>query len=61
MRNIKFQYISEKRKILNLHSCKEHSKKWCFRCLIITAGFPLEHFLWEKAPILKSVTKFLGL
>ena len=26
-----------------------------------TAAFPLEHWLWEKAPVLREVTAWLGL
>lgn len=46
---------------MTLHSCKAHGKTFCFRCLLVTIGFPIEHFIWEKAPILRNVTVMLGL
>lgn len=33
---------------------------WSF-WLGLTAGFPLEHLLWEKAPLFSDITKWLGL
>lgn len=44
-----------------LHKCKTHSRVWCMRCVGITLGFPLEHVLWEKAPVLSSITHLMGL
>lgn len=27
----------------------------------LTLGFPLEHLLWEKAPVFSTITRLLGL
>jgi hypothetical protein len=27
----------------------------------LTLGFPLEHLLWEKAPVFSAITRWLGL
>jgi hypothetical protein len=44
-----------------LHKCKLHGKKWCWRCVGITLGFPVEHLLWEKVPVFSAITQALGL
>ena len=41
--------------------CKNHSKRVCVWCITTTMSFPLEHLIWEKAPVLRSVTALLGL
>jgi len=41
--------------------CKEHGKRWCWSCFAFTAGFPIEHFIWEKLPVFRSITAYLGL
>lgn len=33
----------------------------CWRCWWFTISFPIEHFLWEKAPVLRGLTRALGL
>jgi hypothetical protein len=33
----------------------------CIRCLLFTAGFPVEHYIWERAPLFRTVTHALGL
>lgn len=43
-----------------IHSCKTHSRRWCVRCLLITIGFPVEHFIWERTPLI-VVAHLLGL
>lgn len=43
------------------HSCKKHGRHWCWKCLLFTASFPVEHALWEKAPIFRTITAWLGL
>jgi hypothetical protein len=40
--------------------CTKHGKI-CFRCVLFTLGFPVEHVIWEKAPVFSLVTKALGL
>lgn len=44
-----------------MYKCKKHGSRFCMLCLWATVSFPLEHFLWEKAPILSGITKALGL
>jgi hypothetical protein len=44
-----------------IHRCKTHGRKFCVRCVVFTLGFPVEHVLWEKFPVLSSVTHLLGL
>lgn len=43
------------------HRCKSHGKRVCIWCLVTTLSFPVEHFMWEKAPLLKTITAMLGL
>ena len=44
-----------------IHRCKTHGSRLCWFCLTQSMVFPVEHFLWEKAPILSGITKTLGL
>lgn len=39
------------------HKCR----RLCVWCLLQTVGFPIEHLMWEKAPLLSSLTHVLGL
>jgi hypothetical protein len=41
--------------------CKTHSRTLCTRCVWITLSFPIEHLIWERAPMFASVTHILGL
>ena len=41
--------------------CKTHAQRVCWRCVLFTAGFPVEHLLWEKVPIFAAITHALGL
>lgn len=41
--------------------CQEHGKRLCWFGFGTTFGFPLEHLLWEKAPVFSTVTHLLGL
>ena len=43
------------------HKCAAHGRNWCYRCVLITVTFPIEHLIWEKAPYLRMVTVWLGL
>lgn len=43
-----------------IHRCKEHGSRWCLRCFVFTAAFPVEHFLWERTP-LRHILPVLGL
>jgi hypothetical protein len=38
-----------------------HIKGWCIRCWWFTVSFPIEHYLWEKAPVFAHITKAIGL
>ncbi len=48
-----------------MRPCAEHGKRLCRKCwkqaLGITLGFPVEHLLWERVPVFRAVTHFLGL
>lgn len=39
------------------HRCR----KVCLRCALFTIGFPVEHLMWEKLPVLRQLTVLLGL
>jgi len=43
-----------------IKKCKCHGKRACTWCFFTTIGFPVEHVLWEKAPLLSGITKLLG-
>lgn len=36
-----------------------HARRICWRCLLFTAGFPIEHLLWERTPLV-FLTHLLG-
>lgn len=40
--------------------CRKHTRRLCWRCLMFTAGFPIEHLLWEKVPGFVFLTHLLG-
>lgn len=44
-----------------MRHCRAHSRRLCLRCIAFTAGFPIEHLLWEKAPGFVLLTHALGL
>lgn len=44
-----------------IHTCKAHGRRVCIRCIVFTAGFPFEHFVWERLPVFRSITHALGL
>lgn len=44
-----------------MHRCSKHSRAFCWFCITQTIGFPIEHLMWEKAPILSSITHIIGL
>lgn len=43
------------------HRCKNHSRRLCVWCFVTTVSFPVEHVMWERLPLLRSVTRMLGL
>lgn len=38
-----------------------HTKRLCLWCLAQTMGFPIEHFMWERLPVLSAISRGLGL
>lgn len=42
------------------HQCRSALSSWQF-WLGMTLGFPLEHWLWEKAPGFRHITELMGL
>jgi len=42
------------------HSTKNNLLNGSF-WLGLTIGFPIEHFIWEKLPVFRDITHFLGL
>lgn len=44
-----------------MRRCTHASKRFCGRCMLVTIGFPIEHFVWEKLPMFRNVTALLGL
>jgi hypothetical protein len=44
-----------------VHSCTAHGRAWCWRCFLITASFPIEHFIWVKLPYLRNLSPYFGL
>ncbi len=41
--------------------CRKHSRVFCWWCASQSLTFPLEHLLWERAPLFSSITRLLGL
>jgi hypothetical protein len=44
-----------------IHKCKCHARRFCWSCIGFTVGFPLEHIIWEKAPLFRLVPPLLGI
>jgi hypothetical protein len=38
-----------------------HGRRLCGWCLATTCSFPLEHWLWERAPVLRQLASVMGL
>ena len=38
-----------------------HSRKFCLRCMLFTLSFPVEHFIWEKLPVFRTISLMIGL
>lgn len=34
---------------------------FCLRCIVFTLGFPVEHLIWEKMPVFRTVSQMIGL
>jgi hypothetical protein len=41
--------------------CKTHSRRFCWFCIGTTLGFPIEHLIWERAPLFATLSHALGL
>lgn len=41
--------------------CAKHGRRFCLWCVAQSAAFPVEHLVWERAPVLSAVTRWLGL
>ena len=41
--------------------CVKHGRRVCVWCLMTTFSFPVEHLIWERAPVFAALTKALGL
>lgn len=37
------------------------ARRLCVWCVLQSLAFPVEHFVWEKAPGLRAITVLLGL
>ena len=44
-----------------IHKCANHGRRVCVWCIVQSIAFPVEHLMWEKAPILSALTHALGL
>lgn len=44
-----------------LCKCKAHGKRICSTCFWTMVFWPVEHFLWEKAPVLRSISHLMGI
>jgi hypothetical protein len=42
-------------------NCKHQGRRLCIWCIVTTASFPIEHFVWEKLPLFRQATVILGL
>lgn len=41
--------------------CARHGRRICVWCVATTLSFPVEHLAWERLPVLRVVTRMLGL
>lgn len=41
--------------------CHAHGRRLCKWCIVTTLSFPVEHAIWEKLPLFRTVTAILGL
>jgi hypothetical protein len=44
-----------------MRRCTHHGRRVCLWCIATTFSFPIEHFIWERAPLFRGVTALLGL
>lgn len=43
------------------HRCATSCRRLCIWGVLTSVSFPVEHFVWEKAPLFRAVTAYLGL
>ena len=43
-----------------IRRCTHGSRRICAWCFMQSLAFPIEHVLWERAPILSAITRALG-
>lgn len=41
--------------------CAVHGKRFCVRCVWFSAGFLIEHAMWEKIPLMRMIPPLLGI
>jgi hypothetical protein len=44
-----------------MNLCAKHGRRVCVWCVVTTLSFPVEHAVWEKMPLFRTVTVALGL
>lgn len=44
-----------------MKSCSKHGRRACTWCVVTTLSFPLEHAIWERMPVFRTVAALLGL
>ena len=43
-----------------LRKCRKHGHTLCVACVLQTIAFPVEHLVWMKLPLFRSVFTLLG-
>lgn len=43
-----------------LPRCVCHGRRFCWWMLAQTAAFPFEHMAWERLPVLRATTAWMG-
>lgn len=43
-----------------MHRCVHGGRRVCVWCFMQSLAFPIEHVMWERLPLLRSVTAWLG-
>lgn len=44
-----------------MRRCQRHGRRACTWCVVTTLSFPVEHAMWERVPLLRTVALALGL
>jgi len=40
--------------------CRKHHQRFCLWCIGTTLSFPLEHVIWMRVPLMRSVAHLVG-